>query len=339
MRPRKEMQLGNSNQRSTEYYWIFASHAQSICAGRRSAIAEAAVGHPVLVGAIGRELDLPGKYYGIERGDRTIVRGLVLSVDVFGPSGCRFDLRRSVCCVRMRASVEHAESKESPGGARRVRVVLHVAGGACFRRRAPGAATDRRVGQVAHRHQRRLLGARASRRCWPRGCIGCTDWPGRRSSGESAWRMRESSAPAVIAMALMHAQDPRKWYAVGPKEGEEYFQPSLARTVSGDFIPAETLMMDYYCQKCHPDVHAGWSASVHHFSSFNNAAYLASVKETRDVSLKRDGSVKASRWCAGCHDPVPFFQRRVRRSEVRPAASSDVAGRASPAPFATRSRT
>ena len=23
--------------------------------------------------------------------------------------------------------------------------------------------------------------------------------------------------------------------------------------------------------------------------------------------LERDGNVKASRWCAGCHDPVPFF--------------------------------
>ena len=25
------------------------------------------------------------------------------------------------------------------------------------------------------------------------------------------------------------------------------------------------------------------------------------------MALERDGNVKASRWCAGCHDPVPFF--------------------------------
>jgi len=31
------------------------------------------------------------------------------------------------------------------------------------------------------------------------------------------------------------------------------------------------------------------------------------VRETRKVSLERDGNVKASRWCAGCHDVVPFF--------------------------------
>ncbi len=112
---------------------------------------------------------------------------------------------------------------------------------------------------------------------------------------------------AVVAMIGLHSQDPRKWNVAGPKAGAQYFEPSLARTATGNFIPAQTLMMDDYCQKCHPDVHARWSDSVHRFSSFNNAAYLAAIKETRDVSLKRDKSVQASRWCAGCHDPVPFF--------------------------------
>ena len=112
---------------------------------------------------------------------------------------------------------------------------------------------------------------------------------------------------AVVAMVLMHSQDPRKWNVTGPKEGEKYFEPSLARTASGKFIPAKTLMMDDYCQKCHPDSHAQWAESSHRFSSFSNPAYLASIRETREVSLKRDGNVQASRWCAGCHDPVPFF--------------------------------
>ena len=47
--------------------------------------------------------------------------------------------------------------------------------------------------------------------------------------------------------------------------------------------------------------------SVHRFSSFNNPPYLFSVKETRRVVTERDGTVQASRFCAGCHDPVPFF--------------------------------
>lgn len=111
----------------------------------------------------------------------------------------------------------------------------------------------------------------------------------------------------VVAMVGLHSQDPRKWNVAGPAEGAKYFSPSLAKTATGNFIPAETLMMDSYCLKCHEDAYKGWFHSAHHFSSFNNPAYLASVRETREVSLKRDGNVQASRWCAGCHDPVPFY--------------------------------
>ena len=111
----------------------------------------------------------------------------------------------------------------------------------------------------------------------------------------------------VVGMLMFHSSDPRKWNVAGPASGEKYFSPSLARTATGDFIPAKSLMMDDYCQKCHPDTHADWKNSVHHFSSFNNPAYLASVRETRKVSFERDGSLQASRFCAGCHDPVPFF--------------------------------
>jgi tetratricopeptide (TPR) repeat protein len=111
----------------------------------------------------------------------------------------------------------------------------------------------------------------------------------------------------AVAMIVMQLQDPRTWFAVGPKEGKQYFEPSFARTATGHFIPAETMMMDDYCRRCHADAYEGWFHSVHHFSSFNNPAYLASVRETREVALRRDGSTKASRWCAGCHDPVPFF--------------------------------
>ena len=111
----------------------------------------------------------------------------------------------------------------------------------------------------------------------------------------------------VVVMVTLHTQDPRNWNVVGPKEGVKYFEPSLARTASGNFIPADTLMMDKYCQECHPDVYDGWFHSVHHFSSFNNEPYHFSISETRKKLLERDGNVKASRWCAGCHDPVPFF--------------------------------
>jgi tetratricopeptide (TPR) repeat protein len=123
------------------------------------------------------------------------------------------------------------------------------------------------------------------------------------------WGYVWGGAVAVFVglMMLMHSHDPRKWYAKGSVEGERYFEPSRARTADGKFIPEAALMMDQYCLKCHADAYQGWFHSAHHFSSFNNPPYKFSVDETREISLKRDGEVRASRWCAGCHDPVPFF--------------------------------
>ena len=111
----------------------------------------------------------------------------------------------------------------------------------------------------------------------------------------------------VVVMVVLQAQDPRSWYQVGSKEGVTYFEPSKVRTPQGLFIREQALLNNDYCMKCHPDAFDGWFHSVHHFSSFNNPAYLAAIRETREVALKRDGNVKASRWCAGCHDPVPFL--------------------------------
>ncbi len=115
------------------------------------------------------------------------------------------------------------------------------------------------------------------------------------------------AAAFAMVMTLLHAQDPRQWNVAGPVSGEQYFFPSLSRTGSGNFIPARTLLNDAYCRECHADAHRQWLHSVHHFSSFNNPAYDASVRETRRVLFERDGNVRASRFCAGCHDPVPFF--------------------------------
>ena len=111
----------------------------------------------------------------------------------------------------------------------------------------------------------------------------------------------------AAVMLFLQSRDPRQWNEVGNPDGVAYFYPSLARTVSGDFIPEHILQNDAYCKKCHPDVHESWMASAHRLSSFNNAPYLASVRETREFAMERDGNVNASRFCAGCHDVVPFF--------------------------------
>jgi tetratricopeptide (TPR) repeat protein len=110
----------------------------------------------------------------------------------------------------------------------------------------------------------------------------------------------------VLAMIVLHLQDPRKWHAVGPREGARYFEPSKVLTVGGTFIPADALMKDDYCLQCHADVYRQHYHSAHHFSSFNNPPYRFSVRESRKI-VDEQGIPRASRWCAGCHDPVPFL--------------------------------
>ncbi|MFM1936516.1 MAG: hypothetical protein RI990_1475 [Planctomycetota bacterium] len=124
------------------------------------------------------------------------------------------------------------------------------------------------------------------------------------------WRTGAATvATAVVATVAfdawhrLHASRPRP----GPADGAAYFEPSLARTANGSFIPERSLMMNEYCMECHPDAYRGWAHSVHAASSFNNPLYAASVRETRRHAFERDGSVHDARFCAGCHDPVPFL--------------------------------
>ena len=108
----------------------------------------------------------------------------------------------------------------------------------------------------------------------------------------------------IAVMAVFHSHDPRSIrFSADPR----YTYPSEAKLVGGKLIPEDTLMMDEYCLKCHKDSYEGWYHSAHHFSSFNNKPYLTSVRETRKVAQERDNDVRAARFCAGCHDPVPFF--------------------------------
>lgn len=115
------------------------------------------------------------------------------------------------------------------------------------------------------------------------------------------------TACVAVGMTLLHAQDPRKWNQVGPASGAQYFLPALSRTADGNFIPKDVLNNDAFCAECHADIHRDFSHSAHKFSSFNNPAYLFSVLNTRKAMFERDGNVHGSRFCAACHDPVPFF--------------------------------
>ncbi len=110
----------------------------------------------------------------------------------------------------------------------------------------------------------------------------------------------------VAGMVVFHMQDPRNWFAKGPREGDKYFEPSKIRTLNGNLIPAHAMMKDEYCMQCHEDIYKQHARSVHHFSSFNNPPYRFSVRESRKI-VDENGIPRASRWCAGCHDVVPFL--------------------------------
>jgi len=88
------------------------------------------------------------------------------------------------------------------------------------------------------------------------------------------------------------------------------FPPSLAVLSGSASIPPEHLMTDAVCRECHEDIARQHEYSMHRFSSFNNPAYTFSVQEAREVLLQRDGTVRATRFCAACHDTAPLFSGR-----------------------------
>ena len=98
-------------------------------------------------------------------------------------------------------------------------------------------------------------------------------------------------------------------------------------------------MMDDYCLKCHKDAYDGWFHSSHHFSSFNNKAYLASVRETRQVSLEARRQHPGRPLVRRLPRPGPVLLGRVRRPELRRRERPRPARPGSPARPATRSPT
>jgi len=89
------------------------------------------------------------------------------------------------------------------------------------------------------------------------------------------------------------------------------FWPSMAR-VRGDIDVA--LLADVeMCAECHQDAAAHWQNSAHARSSFDNPWYRAAVD-----ALREDAGPEASRFCAGCHDPLLLVSGRIDAEEIAP---------------------
>ncbi len=129
---------------------------------------------------------------------------------------------------------------------------------------------------------------------------------GRRIKWAIGARWSVAALAASVAAVVFHFARPAV-QAQQPVEGDRYFEPSLSKTASGGFIPAKGLLANEFCLECHRDVVHSWTHSAHAVSSFNNPLYAASVRETRKRAFEHEGSVRDARFCAGCHDPVPFF--------------------------------
>jgi len=149
------------------------------------------------------------------------------------------------------------------------------------------------------------------------------------------WKVGAGWGGVAVAVSLLavaaHAVWPEPKVRV-PEDGAQYFEPSLASTTTGGFIPAEGLMANEYCLECHADVVHSWAHSAHAVSSFNNPLYAASVRETRERAFAREGNVHDANFCAGCHDPVPFFSgafEDARWDDPLYDAANDPLGRAS----------
>jgi Flp pilus assembly protein TadD len=80
------------------------------------------------------------------------------------------------------------------------------------------------------------------------------------------------------------------------------FFPSSAQTKHGGNIPAQYFTKSDACERCHADIYKQWNSSMHHFSSFNNQWYRKSIEYMQEVA-----GVRASKWCAGCHDPALLY--------------------------------
>jgi Flp pilus assembly protein TadD len=122
---------------------------------------------------------------------------------------------------------------------------------------------------------------------------------------------------AILAVVLrfgatpMRIRNPRTAPLSMTQEGagpKSPFWPSSANTNVNRTIPSNFFMDSKLCGECHKDIYDQWKSSVHHFASFNNKFYRASILHMQELS-----GTQGSKWCAGCHDHAVFFNGRFER--------------------------
>ncbi|MEM7655192.1 MAG: tetratricopeptide repeat protein [Bacteroidota bacterium] len=128
----------------------------------------------------------------------------------------------------------------------------------------------------------------------------------------TAWAFGIAHLAAMLLLVLLRPHSPegelRQVAEVAPGklnwDGERYLHPSV-------------LDNSQSCGEigCHPDIHDQWEPSAHHFSSFNNPFYTASIQY-----LLASNDATSARWCASCHDPLLLTTGELQN----PATFADV---------------
>jgi hypothetical protein len=103
---------------------------------------------------------------------------------------------------------------------------------------------------------------------------------------------------------VSYAQGP----AVTPYElpyGEQPFWPSQTETETGGFVDPRQLSGAERCGNCHPQIFSEWQASMHSQAA-SDRAYQTNIN-----LLAASRGMAATRYCEGCHAPVPLLSGQL----------------------------
>ncbi len=119
------------------------------------------------------------------------------------------------------------------------------------------------------------------------------------------------------------APDPASIATRLPLQGGR-FAPGLTEFGEGPQPPDGVEVSDAEtCEGCHAEAAAQWRTSAHHFASFDNPIYRASVDRFREHTVEGHEvtGFERSRFCAGCHDIAVLvdgaMDREVATDELR----------------------
>lgn len=95
------------------------------------------------------------------------------------------------------------------------------------------------------------------------------------------------------------------------KYGKNPFYPSEAMTASVNVIDAKLMGNSRACASggCHEDIYREWYASAHRYSSTD-----VFYRKAEEYFIETEGK-EATRYCAGCHDPVALFSGGINPGE------------------------